>query len=192
MRTDLTLLASLDRGSASQTERALKLVLILVGGSLLLALSARVQVPMWPVPMTLQSLAVLLVAMTLGARLALGVVAAYLVQGALGLPVFASGAGLAYLAGPTGGFLIGFAALAAVSGWMADRGLTRTLSGALATAICGSVALYLVGAGWLALLIGLEVALSAGVMPFLPGDVVKIVSAALLVSGAWSGLRRNR
>ena len=104
-------------------------------GSLLLTASARTQIPFWPVPMTMQTMAVILIGMTLGSRLGLLVVAAYILEGLMGLPVFANsparGSGLAYLMGPTGGYLIGFCVAAYVSGWLAERGYGRDLFSAV-------------------------------------------------------------
>src|SRR5690349_15200312 len=103
-----------------------------LAGSLLLTASAKAQVPMWPVPMTMQSFVVLVIGMAYGARLAGATVALYLLEGALGLPVFAGtpekGIGLAYMAGPTGGYLAGFAVAAVAMGWLAERGWDRGLA----------------------------------------------------------------
>lgn len=105
--------------------RLLRPVLFAVLGTLLLIASARVQVPFWPVPMTMQTFVVLIIGATCGARLGAATVALYLAQGAVGLPVFAGGGGLAYMAGPTGGYLVGFLVAAVVVGWLAERGLDR-------------------------------------------------------------------
>ena len=94
-------------------------VLAVLAGSMLLALSARVTVPFWPVPMTMQVLAVFVIGAAYGRKLALATLLAYLAEGAIGLPVFAGGAGLAYMAGPTGGYLVGFAVAAVIAGWAA-------------------------------------------------------------------------
>lgn len=114
----------------SQTQIALKALLVVLGVALL-TLAAKVQVPFWPVPMTLQTLVVLLIGATYGARLAGVTVGSYLVIGAIGVPVFASGAGITYMLGPTGGYLIGFLVAAVFLGYLADRGMGRTLLSAL-------------------------------------------------------------
>jgi len=175
---------------APAAPRALRAVLAVLGGAAVIALAARIQVPMWPVPMTMQTFAVILIAMAFGARMGVGAVAMYLAQGAAGLPVFAAGGGIAYLVGPTAGYLWGFLLVAAVVGWLADRGLTRHFAGALGLALLGSVLVYATGAGWLATFAGFEAALASGVLPFLPGDVVKSVLAALLLPAAWKLLAR--
>ena len=124
--------------------------LAVLGGSALIALGAQVSVPMLPVPMTLQTLAVVLVGLTAGSRLGAGAVIAYLVEGALGLPVFAGGgAGLAWLAGPTAGFLFGFVGLAWAVGALAERGLARGLVGTFVSVLMVSALLYVPGVLWL-------------------------------------------
>ena len=177
---------------APAAPRALRATLAVLGGAALIALAARVQVPMWPVPMTMQTFAVILIAMAFGARMGVGAVAMYLAQGAAGLPVFAAGGGIAYLMGPTAGYLWGFVLVAAVVGWLADRGLTRHFAGALGLALLGSALIYLAGASWLATFVGAEAALTAGVLPFLPGDLVKSLLAAMLLPAAWTLLARLR
>jgi biotin transport system substrate-specific component len=162
-------------------------VLVVLGGSLLIALAAKVSVPMFPVPMTLQTLAVLLVGLTCGARLGAATLAVYLAQGAMGLPVFSptTAPGLAAFGGPTAGFLLGFVLMAAVAGFASDRGWTRTLPGAAAAALAASAVLYLPGLAWPAAVMGkaLPDLLSGWMLPFLAGDVVKAVLAALIVTG---------
>jgi biotin transport system substrate-specific component len=105
--------------AGSTTVRAIVLAVI---GSILLTISAKIQVPFWPVPMTIQTFVVLVLGVAYGWRLAGATVLLYLAQGALGLPVFAAGGGLAYMAGPTGGYLVGFLLAALVVGWLAERG----------------------------------------------------------------------
>jgi len=183
-----TLLTSL----APAVPRPVRAVLAVLAGSALIALATRIQVPMWPVPMTMQTFAVLLIAMAFGMRLGVAAVAAYLAQGAAGLPVFAAGGGVAYLAGPTAGYLWGFLLVAAVVGWLADRGLTRRFAGSLMLALLGSALVYAVGAAWLASFVGPETAFRAGILPFLPGDLAKSALLALILPAAWSVLARLR
>jgi biotin transport system substrate-specific component len=151
--------------------------------SLLLGLSARVQVPFWPVPMTLQTFAVLAIAAFAGPRLAAGAVVAYLIEGAFGLPVFAGtpehGIGLAYMVGPTGGYLISYLLAAMVVGAIVARAKDSVLAVAGAM-LAGTLVIYALGAGWLAQFVGAERALLLGVVPFLLGDAVKAALAACL------------
>ncbi len=162
--------------------------LAVITGSLLLWLSAKVQVPFWPVPMTLQVLVVLGLGAALGARMAVATVGLYLAEGALGLPVFASGGGLAYMTGPTGGYLLGFLLAAAFVGrFAAGRGLVGTL----AVMLAGVALIYIPGVTWLASFTGFDKALALGVAPFITGDVLKAAIAAGAVHGAWSMKRRG-
>ena len=153
-------------------------------GSALLAASARTQIPFWPVPMTMQTMAVIVIGMTLGSRLGFIVVAAYVREGLMGLPVFANsparGTGLAYLMGPTGGYLIGFCVAAYVSGWLAERGFGRDLFKASLVNIVGTLIILTFGYAWLAHLVGPVKAYVAGVHPFLLSSLVKIGLGAVL------------
>jgi biotin transport system substrate-specific component len=153
-------------------------------GTALLALAARVEIPLpfSPVPVTGQTFAVLLIGASLGARLGALTVAAYVLEGLLGLPVFAGGgAGVARAVGPTGGYLVGFIAAAAVVGWLAERGWTRAIPTTIAAMLIGEVVIYALGLAWLSrfpLPIGL---LEAGLVPFLAGDLYKIALATALL-----------
>lgn len=166
--------------------------LIVLVGTIFIALSARIQVPMWPVPMTMQSFAVLLVGMTFGARLAGITLLTYIAQGALGLPVFATGAGMAYLMGPTAGYILGFGVAAVVTGYLADRGGATGYLRSFGTALLGGAIIHALGAVWLAQFIGVERAITLGVMPFVPGDLVKCALVALVLPSAWKFLRSWR
>ena len=172
--------------AASSTLGSLALVL---GGSWVLALSAHVSVPMVPVPMTLQTLALLVLAGALGLRLGTATVLAYLGQGAVGLPVFAGGGGLAYMAGPTGGFLLGFLLAAALIGWAVDRGAGRHWLSLLAALAAGHALVFVPGVLWLATFTGLGAAWAAGVAPFVLGTLVKTALALMvLLAGRRSNL----
>ena len=159
------------RSSAERIARGFALAL---GGSLLLVVSAKVQVPFYPVPLTLQTLVVLLLGATLGARLAAASVALYLIEGLAGLPVFAGAvAGPVYMAGPTGGFLVGFLAAAALTGFVADRRWDRSWIRLLASLSLGHAMVFAFGFLWLAQLIGAQKAFAAGVAPFVLATIVK-------------------
>jgi biotin transport system substrate-specific component len=158
-------------------------LLLVAGGSLLLAASGWVHVPMWPVPMTLQTLAVLMIGGAYGGRLAGATLAAYLVEGAVGLPVFAGGHTL-LTAGPTIGYLIGFLWAAVAVGALIDRGWGRRPVLLALALLLGEVLIYLPGLAWLNATYAHDWAatLSAGLLPFIPGDAVKFVLAVLLLS----------
>ena len=172
----------------SQAQQRAADALLILGGSLFTALMAQITIPLpfTPVPITGQTLAVLLVGAALGSRRGALSMAAYVVEGALGLPVFAGGtAGLKRLTGPTGGYLIGFIAAAFVTGWLAERGWDRRpLSTALAM-LTGNAVIYLFGLPWLALFLGgfsgPKGALALGLLPFIPGDLLKLALAAFLL-----------
>lgn len=169
-------------GRASSLARA---VLLCLAGTALIAVCARIQVPMWPVPMTMQSFAILLIGLAYGSRLGAATVGLYLFEGAAGLPVFATGGGLAYFTGPTAGYLFGFVAAAALVGWLAHQGWGRPAGRIFLAMLAGSAVIYLVGAGWLAAFVGMEKALAAGVLPFVPGDILKAALAAAALPAAW-------
>jgi biotin transport system substrate-specific component len=179
-------------GAVIGTDSILKQAALVLGGTLLIALAAQVSVPFFPVPMTLQTLAVLVVGLTFGARLGALTLVAYLAEGAMGLPVFANGANGAALMGPTAGFLFGFVAMAGLAGLAAERGLAR---GVVSTALCAlliSAALYLPGIAWLSTFTGVEKAVQLGALPFLLGDAVKSVIAAMVVWGGWKAVAARR
>jgi biotin transport system substrate-specific component len=162
-------------------------VALVVAATAFLAASARIAVPLpfTPVPITAQTLAVLLVGALYGARLGLATLLAYLGEGLAGLPVFHQGtAGPAVLFGPTGGYLIGFALAAFFVGWLLEL---REQPGLPATALAflvGDIVLNAVGALWLARFVGAGHAWTDGVLPFIPGEVIKIaVATAVLASG---------
>ncbi|MGR3640298.1 biotin transporter BioY [Alterinioella nitratireducens] len=152
-------------------------------------------VPMWPVQVSLQTLAVFLVGATLGLRLGAATVLVYLAEGAAGLPVFqgtpTQGLGLAYMVGPTGGYLVGFVVMAALAGWAADRGWGRSPLRMGAAMLTGEVVMLALGATWLGVLFGAERAIALGVGPFLLGDLVKLVMAVWIVWGLSGVLRRD-
>lgn len=149
----------------------------------LTAVGALIAMPIGPVPIVLQNFFVMLMGLLLGPRWGLAGVGAYLLAGALGLPVFAGGAGgLARFAGPTGGYLVGYLPCVALIGWISRQGRGHRVIDALAM-VCGTAALYACGVSWLKLVTGMAwgQALALGAVPFIPGDIAKIIAAVLLV-----------
>ena len=165
---------------------------LVLAGSIALAISAKVQVPFYPVPMTMQTLVVLVIGATFGLRLGLATIGLYLLEGLIGLPVFATGAGPAYMTGPTGGYLAGFAAAVAVMGLGAARGYDRSFTGAFALMTLGHLIILALGWAWLSTLVGAEKAFVVGVMPFAWATVFKTLLAAGLVPALWSLIARAR
>jgi len=170
-------------------------VAVVLLGSWLVALAAQVTIPLQPVPITGQTFGVLLIGAALGFRRGALALAAYLVQGALGLPFFAGGAGgLARLLGPTGGYLIGFVFAAALVGALAERGWDRRFLSTLAAMALGNLVIYAFGLPWLAQFAGWEKVAALGLLPFLPGDALKMLLAAVTLPAlwAWVGRRADR
>lgn len=162
--------------------------LTLIAGVALMTLSARVELPFWPVPLTLQTMAVMVFALALGPRLATSIFVAYLVAGACGLPVFAGtperGIGLAYLAGPTGGYLAG---MLAASWAVGALGAGRAVLGRIGAMLVGMALVYGLGVAWLAVYVPANKLLAFGVLPFILGDLVKV---ALVAAGSMVFSRR--
>ena len=168
---------------------------LVAGSSLVIGLCAQVAIPLpfTPVPVTLQTLAVLMAGCILGSGRGALAVLAYLGEGCAGLPVFSGGrAGAAHLFGPTGGFLLGFLAAAYVVGLLAERGMLRHRIGAALALIAGNIVLYFPGVLWLGAYTGMDKALSLGMMPFLAGDALKIMAGWGLLSGAALAVKKAR
>ena len=163
------------------TTTYIKNILLILFGTLLLAVSAKVQVPFWPVPMTMQTFVVFLIGMTYGWKLSFFTLLAYLVEGAIGLPVFAKGGGLMYLMGPTAGYLYGMLLAAAIIGMLSERGFTNSYLKCSITLLIGSVFIFALGVGYLGSIIGYDKAISAGLMPFIPSEFFKIALAVALI-----------
>jgi biotin transport system substrate-specific component len=190
MRTERRTVTLADAIGASSLTRDLVLVL---GASLFTGLmsQAEIRLPVTPVPITLQPLAVFLTGAALGSRRAALAMLAYLLEGCAGLPFFAGGAaGAARLVGPTGGYLIGFVPAAFVIGWCAERGWDRTPWRAALAMLAGSLLLFACGLAQLALFVPRERVLAAGLYPFVAGDLLKIVLGAALLPALWKLLRR--
>lgn len=163
---------------------------LIILASVALWISAKVQIPFWPVPLTMQTFVVLTVGMAFGWRLGTVAVLAYFVQGALGLPVFAGtpekGIGLAYIYGPTGGYLIGFVLAAGVVGWLAEKKWDRNIFTTAAALLIGNALIYVPGLVWLGVVVGWDKpVLELGIYPFLPGDILKLMLAAVLFPVLW-------
>lgn len=178
---------ALDGSALRRGIRALVLALI---GSALLTVSAKVQVPFYPVPMTMQTLVVLTLGMAFGWRLGAATVLLYLAEGAMGLPVFSGtpekGIGLAYMLGSTGGYLAGFVLAAALCGWLAERGWDRSIVTTALVMLLGNIVIYVPGLLWLGGLFGWDKPILAwGLTPFVLGDVAKLALAALALPLVW-------
>ncbi|MER8603920.1 biotin transporter BioY [Mesorhizobium sp. M0520] len=170
-------------------------LLLAIAGTLLLILSAKTKVMLGPVDISMQTLAVFLIAACFGMRLGVATLLLYMAEGALGLPVFQStpekGIGIAYMLGSTGGYLAGFVVMAAIVGWAADRGWDRHPIKLFNAMLVAEIVMMAMGFAWLALLIGPEKSWQFGVLPFIVGDLIKVALAATLVPAVWSLLKRS-
>ena len=179
------------RGAAWQ-----RLAVLAFAGSLLLTLSAKVQIPFWPVPMTMQTFVVLVLGAAYGPRLGMATMLLYLAEGAMGLPVFAGtpekGLGIAYMMGPTGGYLAGFVLAVGFTGWLAERGWDRNVAGVLIAMSLGHLVILGIGVLWLAQLIGWEKAWLFGLAPFWAATILKTLLAAAVLPLAWRLTGRSR
>ena len=168
---------------------------LVVGFSLLTALAAQVAIPIGPIPITGQTFAVLLTGALLGSRLGALAIIAYLVEGASGLPFFAGGTGgLAHLVGPAGGYLIAFPAAAYVTGAFAEHDWDRQFFSAVLAMLIGSLVIIFCGWGWFSLSTRTN-ALTAfrfTVLPFIPGDIIKILLAAAVLPSGWMLLKKSQ
>ena len=159
----------------------LKNISLVIFGSLLLALSSKVQVPFWPVPMTMQTFIVFIIGMAYGWKLAFSTLVIYLFEGALGLPVFAKGGGILYLTGPTAGYLYGMTIAAGVIGYFAEIGYNNSYLKSLISLLVGTFIIFLFGVGYLGSVIGYDKALIGGLYPFIPSEFFKIGLAVALI-----------
>lgn len=164
-----------------ESTQTLRMMIFAALMAALTAVGAFIAIPIGPVPVVLQNFFAMLAALLLGSRWATAAMAVYLLAGALGLPVFAGGTGgLARFAGPTGGFLLGYLPSVFLTGLVSERGRGRMAMDILAM-VLGAIVLYACGVVWLKTVTGMTVmkALTVGMLPFLPGDVIKIVGAAV-------------
>ena len=159
--------------------------------SFLLILSAKIKVDLYPVPMTLQPLAVLMIAMLCGRNIAVASVSFYLFQGIVGLPVFAYGGGLIYLMGPTGGFLFGFLISSIIVGELADRGWGQIMLKSIFSMLIGMFIIYFFGIMQLSAIKGFDFAIINGLKPFIIGDFYKLLLAALLLPQIWKLVKKS-
>lgn len=169
--------------------------LLIIAGSLLVALFAQIRIPLpfTPVPITGQTFAVLLVGAALGAKRGAASLGLYTAMGIAGLPVFTGGAsGFAQLVGPTGGYLVGFIVAAYAIGLLAERGLDRQWRTALIPFLVGSLIIYLFGVVWLSAFLGLPDAIAKGFVPFIIGDTLKLILAALALPSAWALVKNSK
>lgn len=178
------------------TNKMVATVFTVLAGTILLAVSARINIPLLPVPVTFQTLVVAALAAGFGWRIAVATVVAYIVEGLLGLPVFARGGGIAYLFSPTFGFIVGMIPMAYIIGRAADAGLSRKPIVLFGVMIAADALLFAFGFAWLLTMAAgttwidqnnvLGSAFAVAVQPFIVWDVLKMAFAAMTVTGAWA------
>ena len=174
----------------------IRYLLLALVGSLLITLSSKIQIPFYPVPMTMQTFVILGLSMAYGWRLAGVTVALYLLEGALGLAVFAGtpekGIGLVYMTGTTGGYLLGFLAAAVTCGWLGEKGWDRNVFKTAAAMLIGNALIYIPGVFWLGVLLGWDKPIiDWGLTPFILGDLAKLALAAIVFPLVWKFLNKN-
>ncbi len=175
---------------------ALTNVALILSGAVFTAYAAQLVIPMWPVPITAQTLAVLLVGSVLGATRGAISLIVYFSMGAAGMPVFSAATSLSF--GPTFGYLVGFVAAAAAVGYLSERGWHKSVAGVLGSFAIANSIIYLFGLPWLAFVLGnlgapndLAAVTAAGLAPFIVGDVLKMILAAALLPLAWKYLGKK-
>ena len=192
---NLTMASALFSGSTMGKQLTLlRQITLAIIGSLLIALASKIQIPFYPVPMTLQTLMVLTIGMAYGWRLAVATLVLYLLEGAVGFPVFSGtpekGIGFSYMLGGTGGYLIGFVFAAGCCGWLAERGWGRNPLTTATAMLIGNVLIYVPGLLWLGSLYGWDKPILAwGFTPFVLGDLIKIALASCLMPVIWRCLK---
>ena len=177
-------------GPQSGTALRLKQAALVVLGIALLAVAAKIKIPMWPVPVTMGTFAVLTIGAAFGARLGLATILGYMIIGALGFDIFAGSSaekfGLTYMMGGTGGYLVGYVLATLALGALAQRGWDRSFKWMALAMLIGNVLIYVPGLIWLGTLYGWDKPILAwGLTPFLIGDVLKLALAALLLPAIW-------
>jgi len=184
-----TLAPTLSNRYFPRTTEWIHSLFLIVFGSLLLAALAQIEIalPFTPVPITGQTFGVLLIGAALGSKRGAATIILYLTEGGLGLPFFAGGAsGLTILTGATAGYLVGFVGAAYAVGWLAERGLERSVRTSIIPFLVGTIIIYVFGVAWLSTIVGgLDKAIELGMVPFLFGDAVKLVLASVALPIAW-------
>jgi len=184
----------------SKSAKTINNIALVFLGSILLTISAKINIPFIGVPATFQTLVVIALSAAFGWRMGVATVALYLMQGAMGLPVFANGGGIAYLFGPTGGFLLGFLPAAFIVGKLSDMGYSKKLLPLFLIMLAGDAIIFAVGFAWLVILAAsvtwidqaniIASAFTLAIKPFIIWDILKMAFAAITVVGAWKMIKK--
>ena len=179
------------KGRSENNFSLLTKIFTAISCSVLLIISAKIKIDLYPVPMTLQPLAVLMIAMLCGRNIGIASIGLYLAQGIIGLPVFAYGGGIPYLIGPTGGFLIGFLIAGFIVGELADRGWGKEIFKSVSAMLIGLIVIYFCGILQLSFIKGFDYAIIKGMEPFIIGDLYKLILASLLLPQIWKLTKKS-
>ena len=177
-------------GPSTGTALRVKQAAMVVLGIMVLAIAAKIKIPMWPVPITMGTFAVLTIGAAYGPTLGLTTILGYMIVGALGFDVFAGSSaeayGLSYMMGGTGGYLVGYVLATLALGWAARAGWDRSMGRMALAMLIGNALIYIPGLLWLGQLYGWDQPILAwGLTPFLLGDALKLALAAVLLPAAW-------
>ncbi|MDI6602557.1 MAG: biotin transporter BioY [Patescibacteria group bacterium] len=182
---NLTLIDIIIPRIENKTLTLLKDIALVLSFAIVTGVCAKLKIEIGAVPITMQTLAVLLSGALLGSKRGALSQITYLLMGLAGLPWFARGGGLSYLLSPTFGYIIGFILAAYLVGWLCERGFDRQVKTAMISMLIGNILLYVPGLLWLAKFVGFKKVLAVGLYPFIPGDLLKLISAALLLPLGW-------
>lgn len=164
-------------------------ILVVSVASLLIGVTGHLAIPLpfTPVPFAFQAQVILFLSVCLGSQRAMAAVALFLLQGAIGLPVFSPGAiGMVKLIGPTGGYLFGYLAAAFVTGWLSERVKEKTTLSLFSSMVAGNLVIFLFGVSWLSQFLGWKEAFMYGLLPFIVGDFLKVVLATKILKASRS------
>ena len=180
----------------SKANSAVTNIILAIAGSLALWACAKIQIPFYPVPVTMTTFAVLLIGMVYGWKLGAATILLYLAEGAAGLPVFAGtpekGIGLVYMMSGTGGYLIGYVIAASVCGWLAEKNWDKNIITTAGAMLIGNALIYIPGLLWLGILFGWDKPiLEWGLIPFIPGDLLKLALAAVTLPLIWKLVKKD-
>lgn len=174
----------------NKTLALIKDILLVLSFAIITGISAKIKIEIGVVPITFQTLAVLLTGALLGAKKGALSQLTYLLMGLAGLPWFARGGGISYITSPTFGYIIGFVLAAFLVGWLCERGFDRKIKTAILAMLAGNIMVYIPGLLWMAKFFGFKKALVVGLYPFILGDLMKILLAGLILSLSWKFIKR--
>lgn len=175
----------------NKTLALIKDIALVLSFAIFTGIAAKLKIEIGMVPITMQTLTVLLAGVLFGSKRGALSQLTYLLMGLAGLPWFARGGGITYLMSPTFGYIIGFVLAAYLVGWLCERGFDREVKTAILAMLIGNILLYFPGLLWLAKFVGFKKVLAIGLYPFIPGDLLKILLAGLALPLGWKFIKRS-